>query len=52
MRVKSAKYLGKQLTSMLTRQDVAAQMAERARSVAQESDGILDFTVQKLQDLL
>jgi len=52
MRVKSAKFLGKQLTTMLTRQAAAGQMAERAKSVAHESDGILDFTAQKLQDLL
>ena len=52
MRVKSANNLGKELSSLVARPEAAAQMAERAWSVAQESDGILDFTVQSLQDLL
>jgi len=52
MRVKSAKHLGKQVTSMLTQKPTSAKMAARAHVLAGESDGILDFTAKTLQDLL
>ncbi len=52
MRVKSSNHLAKHLIALLGDGAARGQMSARAKSVAQESDGILDFTATKLQALL
>jgi len=52
MRVTSPKRLAKHVHALSQDRAASAQMASRAFVVAQESDGILDFTAEKLQALL
>jgi len=52
MQVKSSSNLAKTLNALLGDGAARGQMAARAKSTAQESDGILDFTATKLQALL
>lgn len=52
MRVTSATQLAKALIALLGDGAAAGQMATRARSVAQENHGILEFTATHLQALL
>lgn len=52
MRVTSAKSLEKSVTALLKDQAAAGQMASRAKSLAEESDTVLAYTVAKLEALL
>jgi len=52
MRVKSAKQLGKSVVALLSDGAAAQQMAGRAKLLAEESDGVLDYTANALRDLI
>ena len=52
MRVTSAKQLDKSLMALMMDRDAARQMARRAKSLAEESDSVLAYTVAKLRGLL
>jgi len=52
MRVKSAKQLGKSVVALLSDGAAAQQMAGRAKLLAEESDGVLDYTASALRDLI
>lgn len=52
MRVTSTKALSKSVVAIISDGAASAQMAARARNVAQESDSVLDYTATHLQVLL
>jgi 3-deoxy-D-manno-octulosonic-acid transferase len=52
IRVTSAKKLEKSVLALLKDPAAARQMAGRAKSLAEESAGILDYTIAKLRSLL
>ncbi len=52
IRVKSAKQLEKSIMALLKDRGSAGQMARRAKSLAEESDSVLAYTVAKLRALL
>jgi len=51
-RVKNSKQLARHVTNLLEDEAAAGQMTSRAGIIAQESDGVLDYTTSHLQALL